>query len=514
MNKHTQHPLAELDSIILRSYHDLSLPPPSPEEEADWDTQQHQQYLSSNPDLTPAQVQAALSEMQDRKARPFRADISQVGPRTAIGILNDRVNQLCAAASRLGTLPALDHTYYGLLPGGGLDAHATPLSDPRSSAVLVPEGLFNLINLFCKLIVQLQPMEATADGPVYFPSAAFAQRGLATHPLIAFRHSNVLESYFQCGDPMLALPYTQALPFQDRFAYLLTGTEIYVLAHEAAHIVLGHLGGGADMARPEIEFAADAWAVSLLTEHFRSFTDFPEARASLCAFFFHSLNGMWERAMRAGFAKAGLAFHTSTHPPVEARLARCQEQFSVMSMVTPPWYGMVFNAIQLAAGSMADPVIARLLAREGGISTFHARALPRHTPNACFVTYTEKVWWRDIARLITSPHTPSRRLGLWFLLEFRPATAVGLYEGLLDEDPAHAQLCQQALIVVEPMYEGRLPGYIVRLRKAEAHGGLMPVIFKLSSWLYGVATEQLYAGGPPTQPMDLAFYADPADPAD
>jgi hypothetical protein len=511
MNNNPEQPLAELDSLILRAYHDLSLPPPSPKDDADWDMQQHQQYLSSNPDLTPAQVQAALTEMKERQARPFRADISQVGPRIAIGILNDRVNQLRAAASRLGAFPALDHTCYGLLPGGGLDAHATPLSDPLSSAILVPEGLFNLINLFCKLVVQLQPMEATADGPVYFPSAAFAQSGLATHPFIAFRHRNVLESYFLCGDPMLALPYTQALPFQDRFVYLLTGTEFYVLAHEAAHIVLGHVRGGADMARPEIEFAADAWAVSLLTEHFRSFTEFPEARASLCAFFFHSLNGMWERAMRTGFAKAGLPFHTSTHPPVEARLARCQEQFSAMSMVTPPWYGMVFNAIHLATGSMADPVIARLLACDGGISTFHARALPRHTPHACFVAYTEKVWWRDIARLITSPHTPSRRLGLWFLLEFKPASAVGLYEGLLDEDPDHAQLCRQALIVVEPMYEGRLSGYIVRLRQAEAQGSLMPVIFQLSSWLYAVATEQLYAHGTPTQPMDPAFYIDPAD---
>jgi hypothetical protein len=465
-----------------------------------------EEYLRNDPDSTRVSINALLSEHDPLPLSDQVTIGDEVTPPWAI-ILTQRISELNSAAKGLPGAERLACICYGTIPGGGLDAFAFKANGAEEYGIAVPDGLFNLINLFTRLVILLQPLTQTKDGPMYFPSANFAQYALISHPYISFRHRDVLSAYLLWGNPEAALLYTSAVPFQDRFGYLLAGTELFVLAHEAAHVMLGHLDAeGILQSSVKRELEADALAILILKNHFTSFTDVPDLRANLCAFFFLSLDQMWQRAVSTAINPGGKYLSLSSHPGAKERFENLAAQLTDNTSSTPAWYGFVFNAIKLATESITESAITASTTNHSiDVSSLNARVLP-----ASYMAYgslrvpDDNQWSMRVAELILSEDQNDRRMGLWFLSDLGGySIAERLYRGITSDDEHFQSLCKRTLVSVEPLYESYMPRLIERFRETEQQD-------ELDSYIHGIASQLIMSAmmelGDERSPMDHGFF--------
>jgi hypothetical protein len=478
-------------------------PQQSPE---DWES-----YLRNNPDQASADIGSLVIEQNQNMAEAKGALDEDEVSTTAL-ILSQRIKDLKAATKAMFGADKLEPVCFGTIPGGGLDAFSFKAKGADEYGIVIPDGLFNIANLFTKLVVLLQPFTQTPEGLVYLPSAGFAQFGLVEHPYVKFRHRDVVNAYLVWGDPEAALPYTQAVPFQDRFGYLLSGTELFVLAHEVAHIVLGHFDEqGATKSSVDRELEADGLAVQILTKYFAGYADVPTIRASLAAFMFLSLNRMWQRAVNLALQLDGKDITQSTHPGYQERF----DHFVAWATALPPgktpgWLGLVFNAIRLATETMSDAIVPDIIRRGAGTSALSARVLPaRYAALGRRESPGTEQWSRSVAELILSNDKSDRRLGLWFLLDpDRFGLSFQLYEGLRSDDLAYQDLCRRALISIEPLYGNYIPRLMERFKESDADDELNEYILKISMFLRAAATSELGPKRVKGNPMDDGFFND------
>ena len=403
-----------------------------------------------------------------------RPDIGSYG-----GSSNILVPLVDSLRSVVGVDPLAD-VCFGTIPGGGLDAYSELVTDANEYLVVVPEGLFSLIHLFARIVVMLQPLDTGPSGLSYPADAARAQLDLAGSPQVRFRESDVLAAYFVHGDPDAALPHARALPHEGRFDYVIEAAELYVLAHEAAHVVLRHLDGGtAIVARQELQ--ADRFALDVVTRHLER--EYPQARtrAQIGGLLFHGLNAMWEKVVVAALGEDVVGL-TSGHPPAQERMRSYLN--SCVTDDEAPWARYVYSAVGLATGAIAEDCAAEVIRRADTLGGLSARVAPRDLAHLLRPTMVDPVaqWMRTIVRLLSS--TPvDRRIGLWFVQEYSPMVAVAMYEGLDDDDPEWQASCARALTSVEPLYESYLPTLREMLRSVEEDDDLGLYQLRISSWM-------------------------------
>ncbi|MCT9084120.1 hypothetical protein [Streptomyces fulvoviolaceus] len=443
---------AHLENLQRRAYQQLGMPVPhaAPPHKSELDY--FLRYLATN---TAYSEDRAREEAQKMFAReddlPDRPDIARIS--SSQNILTARVDELKTACASLDPSWDLSNICFGVVPGGGLDAYTERVKD--EFAIIIPEGLFSLANLFCRLVVLLQPIE---PGGFYLPLAQFEQlRRAGEDPHVRFRTADVLRAYFLHGDPYAALPYRSALPYQDTFTYLMTGAELYVIAHEAAHVRLGHLDTDSPMT-PEEELAADELAHRILVNSFSRHDDQSEARAALAGFLFHGLNEMWEKTVSAALGEAFDSRPAGEHPPAAERTVSFGR--SLPDATPPPWFLFVFTAVDLATRHLPDSLLPGLLLEAERLGGINQRAAPRVLAHLCRASTAAKEhhWAETTARLIASEDRADVLLGAWFLVDGFPHIAIDLYKGLSDEDdPDFQALCRVALITLEPIYEHYFP---------------------------------------------------------
>lgn len=461
----------------------------------------HEHYLSSNPDYSSEDRSRLAREMAARRPSDPRHDVSALGNQ----ILVKRVDELKGALLALDASWTLDRVCFGLLPGGGLDAFAQRVPGTNEHAVFIPAGLFNLVNLTAKIVVMLQPFTRTPQGIVYMPSASFQQLALVHRPYVRFRQMDLLRAFFLHGDPAASLPYLRAVPYQDRFGYLLSGTELFVFAHEAAHIRLGHLADESGEHSPSRELDADALALRVLVEWFRmQGIDYPIARACLCGLLFLSLNRMWEWSLRRLLGTTQEPIQNS-HPPTEERFRAFSEALDTVGPAeTPRWYIHHFNAIRLATDELGSEALDDIAARCPDSSYLHAAVLPSQCAHLGHTrTFSPQIWCETVAELLTDCRPVNRKLGLWFLVEFRENMAAMLYEGLLSEDDAFRATCERALISVEPLYRAYLPRLRERFMEERRTGHLQEYVLNIAIPLLAKAQLELTPGGSQPDPMEF-----------
>ena len=491
-----------LERLSRDAYRELGLPLPDVDPRNE--VEQMRRYLSRNPDITPQQLAQALAELEDSATLlPNVVDLSAPPPRS---ILNSRVQAIASFVNYFDAEQRFMRTCFTTFPAGGLDASSFKLEGSENYAVIIPEGFFHLTNLLTKLVILLHPITQTSSGPVFMPSASFDQIDRMEHPYVMFRHRDLLEGFFLWGDPKAALPYTFALPFQDRFAYLLDGTELFVLAHELAHVLLGHLDRRGGENGEALELEADALALEIVTAYFRATTDYPVARASLCGLLFISMVKMWETGLEHLTGDDQIA-KSHTHPISSARFQRFAQVLENSGEVeTPPWYIHTHNAIRYLTGPMVAKnlnQISEVADTCGGLS---ARVLPqkyRHLGH--FNIVVPERWWIKIARMITSTDSSERRIGLWLLVSYLPVSAVGIYRGIVDEDDVVREQCEAALLAIEPMYESYIPRLRERFRETAQVEEFEGYLYHLSTYLGGVAKNNL-GGVSDMDPMDPRFF--------
>lgn len=463
------------------------------EAEEDWSERKIKAYLSSNPDYNENEKHAYPNQMTVRQA-VSREDISAIKEDSEVLILSGLVDDLKRACSSLNADWALDGVCFGTVPGGGLDAHTIAVDD-GAYAVVIPSGFFHLINLFSKIVILLQPLSKASDKLVYMPSASFEQFSLAAHPYIKFRVRDLVYAFFFDGDPAEAVSYSRAIPYQDRFEYLLNGTELFVLAHEVAHILLGHFNEmRSGSYSQECELEADRLALKIVTEHFRIATNYPGARASLCSFLFLSINKLWEETCRAALEDADGEVLATTHPTYEDRFeslvsALVEEE---RSEGTPEWYQFLHNGIRIAVDTMPQPFVEELLLHESGTRAFSARVMPRKFAHLGHFRESQgQRWLETVAELILSDNREERLIGLWLAWELRPYAGIGFYQSLMFEDARRRELFSNVLMSIEPIYESYLPTLMERFREEESEDQLLEYLFSISKHLYLVIANEL-----------------------
>ena len=283
----------------------------------------------------------------------------------------------------------------------------------------------------------------------------------------------------------------------------------FVLAHEAAHVFLGHFNEeGASKSSIRRELEADALAIKILTRYFATFADLPEIRASLAAFMFLSLNRMWQKAVDLALNVGGKEATQGTHPGYDERFEHLASQMIAQPQgSTPGWFGLVFNAIRLSTETMSDSLVPELIRAGGGLSAISARVLPkRYAPFGRREIPGTDQWPKRVADLILSEKPAERRLGLWFLLNLQLSPA--FYSGLNSDDSSFQEVCRKVLISVEPMYEGYMTRLMERLREEDENDRLEAYTIKISNQLDMSATLELGLERAEGNPMDHGFWGD------
>ena len=456
-------------------------------------------YLRPDPDYTSGRAEAEqkdqLAENASWGALFERRDLSPLSG--SLNILAIRVDELMLGCRTVA--PNFDTTRvcFGTLPAGGLDAYSFAVPDSDEYGIAVPEGFFYLTNLLVKVVVLLQPLIATPDGPVYLPSAFVEQVRRAEHPYVRFRALDSLAAYFLDGDPQHAMGYRAAIPFQDRFSYLLTGTELFLLGHELAHVMLGHLDHGTTSADDELE--ADALAAKVVQASIGG-PGFQGAKTALCAFFFTSMLGLWEQAV-SGPAMETLTF--ISHPSAPTRRERCLEGLGALLDDATPTDRFVASAVKLLFGPIVDAVIPEVTVHAKKLGGFSSRVMPLQSSHLGTFGTAAVQPLRTPAPLVLRRET--RRLGLWLLHQYMPWSALELYTGLLDDDEEWARTCRDVLVSVEPLYDSYIPELVRRYREEDSRDGLTEYQLHLTSWLSGKLTVELGAPSDDIDPMSLAL---------
>jgi hypothetical protein len=474
-------------------------------------------YLEKNPDYTPEEREAharASQEQSSMERIASRTDLGVLSGRSGL-ILANRVDELKAACHRLEPAWDLERIYFGTIPGGGLDAYTRRVAKVDQYAVVIPDGFFYLTNLVTRLVILLQPIVATREGPLYRPSASFDQLTLMHHPYVEFRASDLLRAYFLHGEPTVAMPYRQALPFQDRFVYLLTGTELYVLAHEVAHVLLGHIES--ERTQPvtsDEELEADSLALRIVSEHFDAIDEHSVARAGLCGSMFHYLVRLWEGVVKDAVGEQHELIRLGEHPPAKDRLPNfISDLLGQRSGTTPNWYPHVFNGVRIAMDLLPERLMPQLLTEASTLGGLHGRVLPASLAHlGRFSTPLDYEPSRTIAHLIVSPDRNEHLLGLWFALDNDPMFALTLYQGVVDDDDDDwRELSRAALVSIEPLYEDYLPRLLERFRETDQRDELEQYIGQISMFVAMGAEEQLGENRVEGGPMSPSFFDSAAD---
>ncbi|MEU1163621.1 hypothetical protein ABZ372_24385 [Streptomyces sp. NPDC005921] len=470
---------AHLENLQRSSYRQLGLPIPDIEPPRLHDLDFFLRYLATNTAYSEERArEEALQMFADQGRQPDRPDTARISQPQSQNILIERVDELKTACAALDPSWDLSKICFGVVPGGGLDAYTVRVKD--EFAIIIPEGLFSLANLFCRLVVLLQPIER---GGFYPPMAQLEQlRRAAEDPHLRFRAADVLRAFFLHGDPYAALPYRSALPYQDAFAYLMAGAELYVIAHETAHVLLTHLDTDMCMT-PQQELAADELAHRILVHSFSRYADESEARAALAGFMFHGLNELWETTVVAALGEVFDSGPPGEHPSAAERALIFGR--SVPNITPPPWLAFDFTAVTLATRELPESLLPNLLIEVEQLGGINARAAPRALAHLCRAAAVPKEhhWVETVARLIASEERTDLLLGAWFLVDGFPDVAIAIYKGLDDDDdPDFQALCRSALITLEPLYEQYFPRLTERFREEYEEDKSADYWFKMSQY--------------------------------
>lgn len=145
----------------------------------------------------------------------------------------DAIESTVALVRPLGVKPLL-----GTLPSGEINARAVYLRSTREHLVLFEHGLFAFAFEISKLLASTFPPLAPAGARVRF---AAAPNPAVADPDLIGRFVEILKAYVVHGNPA-RVPHAFFDPSKMTAAMLLLRSmEMFILAHEYAHIFMGHL---------------------------------------------------------------------------------------------------------------------------------------------------------------------------------------------------------------------------------------------------------------------------------
>ena len=467
------------------------------------------EYAQTDPDFAGKEFE--VREEGDSGGVDGTRNVVVIGGGVWGQILTSLVKDLSSACASLGH-GELENVCFGILPSGPLNAHVEEVHGTRSHAVFVPSSLFSLLNLAAKLVVLTQPLTASDEGPVYLPTAGFEQFRRGEHPYVKFRHRDLLRGVFVYGDAAAALPYPKAVPYQNRFSYLLGGAELFVLAHEVGHVLLGHLearGAGADL-----EFEADDFAFRVVVRHFETAgVGNALERAYLCGFLALTIVRVWERCVRSILGLDDEAAVDEHHPDFKSRFEKYSETLERLALGRKgdksQLPGLVFvnngiSMIDLLTTPETIEEVVREAERRGGVS-----GLPLGRLGHGFGSWElppRDVWNETVAELTLRGCEYEQALARWFVKELGPGFELNYYKCLLygDRDKRKERLFREAVFALQPMYRGYFRRLKERFQEEAEEDRLEEYLGRIAGTL-GFRAALDYGGSLGLDPMDSGF---------
>lgn len=236
-----------------------------------------------------------------------------------------------AAAAGLG-LPAVDRPFIGTLPTGRVNACAARVPGSSDVLVLFETELFNCALLLAKVVARAMPAHPDGQGGFIFSTAPDdISAEIEREPVILQRFRDFFFAYLCAGAPSRAHPYMLEPPYDYLSYVFFHNLERFVIGHEYAHKLLGHLAGETWLAAlpggeqveelrrsQEQELAADQLGVKLL---FRAaLTHGEDLALAICGpVLFFGCEDLIERGRAILTGGTAQPAAPGTHPPANTR---------------------------------------------------------------------------------------------------------------------------------------------------------------------------------------------------
>ncbi len=154
-----------------------------------------------------------------------------------VGLVND-----VRAVARRNRLRLPRNIVFGVLPTGEVNAMVIQVPSGRGAVVAVDLGTFLYVHLMAKAISSFIPYAGmNKRGPSFRLGRREIERGFRSNPDAHKRFLEVLTAYLLFGNPARAPQYWQRGPHHPITALLRDTAEMFIVAHEYAHLILGHI---------------------------------------------------------------------------------------------------------------------------------------------------------------------------------------------------------------------------------------------------------------------------------
>jgi hypothetical protein len=477
---------SEFKRMSTAAYAEIGMP--SPTEPEPYSREQLETYFRTNYDLTAEVLEKAVTDALREQQPIHHTQIFDETDTHLKRILLERIRAAAKAVADFEPNFNFETILFGTLPGGGLSAFTQKVGGSNDFLIVLPGGLFDMVNLNTKLIIQLQPLHGSGGDAVFLPSASFEQLTLANDPLICFRATDSWRNYFLYGDSRGALPYKKALPYQDRYAYILVGTEMFVIFHEIAHILSGHLEQDHQWSLAD-EYQADQVALELMKIYFKQevtlkgpFSN-PEERAMTCNFLFLHLNKYWETVIKKGAAVHGLYPQFATHPSAEERFRNFDHvisKFSSAKTALPTWLMLTYTGINLLFNIILKETSDEIMTLSNGLDDFHKKVLPMELIHCGVISQINEYHWAmTVAELILGNDPEKRILGLKLMYD-DDYIIYSTYKGILEEEEEISDLFKACLCAIQPIYKTYMPTLIQKFINFDNENTLGAYISQIS----------------------------------
>jgi hypothetical protein len=253
-----------------------------------------------------AQQDAIAEALEEHYARPVPSPASAVGEFDADKVIwmeqLTRLHGLISDAGGKVNVSTPEKPKFGTLPLGSLNAMVLTVPGSEERLVIFNDGIFFFIHLFVKVMVLCFETVAPLEQELAKQKNANSKQELIASSLTKqaqARFHELLFAYVIRGNPAKAQPWLLPAKFGGFQELLLTACEMFILAHEYGHIVLGHTDAAGtpeanswtdltiQMVNRSIdrEIQADAWAAPLILVGLSAGGNVPYAFAGIEIFF-------------------------------------------------------------------------------------------------------------------------------------------------------------------------------------------------------------------------------------
>lgn len=430
-------------------------------------------------------------------------------------------------ASLKGLIEIPTDVIFGTIPAGTINAY-TGRFDDGSHVVLIQRGLFYFINLTVKIAVQMLPLKKDpGSNRLFYPPGLLIAKGLEPNSDLWVRFFDLLESYIIYGDPLLSIPYLERVELDSFFEFLLTGAELFALSHEYAHILLGHTAAvteGQDIhshgSLEELtkrEISADRMAAEMVIKAFDN-EKFGAYWGIFSIFIFFWSCSIVEEALVAiqegkktdergpnssenatkvdqmisdvfrRTQKQRGKISLGAYPSPEYRLNELMNSLlrsdEIQSQLAQtPWLSQHLGIIDGGFKILRLELVTKYRDYHSKGVRAHQRILPLNYPVSGSVPSSVPSTWKKLVTGFITSNGGDKRFFLRNLSFHSLFHSQETYYGLLDDDRDWAELCEEFLKLVQPLYKHYIPRLRELLTKHEEDGTLDLYIMRISASL-------------------------------